>query len=120
LYGKTNTSAFDEEAVQLASVFADQTAIAIENARLVEELRRATAELEARIERRTRQLRETQAQIIRAEKLAVVGRLATSVAHEVNNPLQAIALQIELIADAALGEAACRPGNCSRGADTDL
>jgi signal transduction histidine kinase len=106
LYHKTNTNAFDDEAVQLAQVFANQTAIAIENARLVDELRQAATELEARVERRTRQLRETQAQIIRAEKLAVVGRLAASVAHEVNNPLQAIALQLELIADEELAEPA--------------
>lgn len=106
LYCKTNTNAFDDAAVQLAQVFANQTTIAIENARLVDELRQATVELEARVEQRTGQLRETQAQIIRAEKLAVVGRLAASVAHEVNNPLQAIALQLELIADEELTEPA--------------
>jgi signal transduction histidine kinase len=104
LYSKTQVNAFDDEAVRLGGVFAAQAAIAIENARLVGELRRAAAELEARVEQRTRQLRETQAQIIRAEKLAVVGRLAASVAHEVNNPLQAIALQLQLIADEGLSE----------------
>jgi signal transduction histidine kinase len=106
LYAKTNLDAFDTEAVQLAQVFADQAAIAIENARLMGELRRAAAELEARVERRTRQLRQTQAQIIRTEKLAAVGRLAASVAHEVNNPLQAIALQLDLIADEGLARPA--------------
>lgn len=99
LYSKTKTNAFDDEAMRLAGVFAAQAAIAIENARLVEELRRAAVELEARVERRTRQLRQTQAQIIQAEKMAVVGRLASSVAHEVNNPLQAIALQLQLVVD---------------------
>lgn len=102
LYGKSSTNAFDAEALRLTELFAAQVAIAIENARLVEELRRAAAELEARVERRTQQLRETQAQVIRAEKLAVVGRLVASVAHEVNNPLQAIALQLQLIANEGL------------------
>ncbi|MFQ5576780.1 MAG: sensor histidine kinase, partial [Anaerolineae bacterium] len=97
LYCKTGANAFDDQALRLAEVFAAQAAIAIENARLVEELRRAATELEARVERRTRQLQQTQAQIIQAEKMAVVGRLAASVAHEVNNPLQAIALQLKLI-----------------------
>jgi two-component system NtrC family sensor kinase len=69
-------------------------------------LRSAAAELEARVEHRTQQLRQTQAQIIRAEKLAAVGRLAASVAHEVNNPLQAIALQLDLIADEGLARPA--------------
>lgn len=106
LYCKTNMNTFDAEALRLAQVYADQAAIAIENARLVAELRRAAAELEARVEERTRQLRETQAQIIRAEKLAAAGRLAASIAHEVNNPLQAIALQLELIANEGLTEPA--------------
>lgn len=106
LYCKTQANAFGDKAVRLAQVFADQTAVAIENARLVDELRHAAAELEARVERRTQQLRETQAQIIRAEKLAVVGRLAASVAHEVNNPLQAIDLQLQLIADEGLARPA--------------
>jgi signal transduction histidine kinase len=95
-------NAFDDDALQLAQVFADQAAVFIENARLVDQLRRAAAELEARVELRTAQLREKQAQVIRAEKMAAVGRLAGSVAHEVNNPLQAIALHLQLIAEDGL------------------
>lgn len=34
--------------------------------------------------------RQTQAALIQAEKLAVTGRLAASLAHEINNPLQAV------------------------------
>ena len=41
---------FDEDQVRLLSLFADQAAIAVENARLVEALRRSNAELEARNE----------------------------------------------------------------------
>jgi signal transduction histidine kinase len=106
LFYRTGVNAFDEEAVRLAQVYADQAAIFIENARLVNELRQAAAELEIRVEQRTRELRTSQAQVIRAEKLAVVGRLAASVAHEVNNPLQAIALHLQLIAEEGLNETA--------------
>jgi len=104
LFCLSGINAFDEEALRLAQVYADQAAVFIENARLVEELKSAAAELEARVEMRTRELRDTQAQVIRAEKMAAVGRLAASVAHEVNNPLQAIALHLQLVADATSSE----------------
>ncbi|MDX1614354.1 MAG: GAF domain-containing protein [Candidatus Promineifilaceae bacterium] len=103
LFCQTGQSAFDSEALRLGQVYADQAAVFIENARLVERLRRAAAELEGRVERRTRELRDTQAQVIRAEKMAAIGRLAGSVAHEVNNPLQAVTLHLQLIADRDLG-----------------
>lgn len=102
LFCQTGTHAFDEAALQLAQVFADQAAVFLENARLVGELRHWADGLEERVVERTRQLEEKQAQIIRAEKLAAVGRLAASVAHEINNPLQAVALHLQLLADESL------------------
>ncbi len=44
--------------------------------------------------------------MLRAEKLAVAGRLAASVAHEINNPLEAVANLLYLIAHAETMEAA--------------
>lgn len=102
LFCQSGTHAFDAAALQLAQVFADQAAVFLENARLVGELRHWAAELEQRVAERTRQLEEKQAQIIRAEKLAAVGRLAASVAHEINNPLQAIAIYLQLLTDESL------------------
>jgi len=55
-----------------------------------EQLETANVELERRVERRTQELRKTQEQFMHAEKLSAIGKLAASVAHEFNNPLQAI------------------------------
>lgn len=93
------TEAFDETALQLAQVFADQAAVFLDNARLMGELRQWAEELEKRVAERTRQLEEKQAQVIQAEKAAAVGRLAASLAHEINNPLQAIALHLQLLSE---------------------
>lgn len=43
LFCQTATDAFDSEAQQLAQVYADQTAVFIENARLMDELRHRAA-----------------------------------------------------------------------------
>ncbi len=51
----------------------------------------------AELEQTTRELRATQDQLIRSEKLAGVGRLAAGVAHEIGNPLAAILGLVELL-----------------------
>jgi len=70
---------FDENDLWLLNYMAGSVAIALENARLYTELSDFARELE-----------KSQAQLVLAEKLAAMGRLAASIAHEINNPLQAI------------------------------
>jgi signal transduction histidine kinase len=46
--------------------------------------------LSIRLEERTEELQQTHAQLRHAEKLAAIGRLSASIAHEFNNPLQGV------------------------------
>ncbi len=52
-----------------------------------------------------RQLREAQAQLVQAEKLAALGQLCASVAHELRNPLTTMLMSAELLTHAGSTEA---------------
>lgn len=58
--------------------------------RLLVNEREWSAELERRVEAHVKALKDAQKRLIQSEKLAVIGQLASSLAHELNNPLQAI------------------------------
>ncbi len=51
---------------------------------------RVLAELERRVEQRRRELRSTREQLVQSDRRASLGKLAASVAHEVNNPISAV------------------------------
>jgi signal transduction histidine kinase len=59
--------------------------------------RQLSASLEAKVEERTQALRAAQNRLIQSEKLAVIGQLASSLAHELNNPLQAVESGLGLV-----------------------
>jgi len=74
-----NESPITDELAENLSIFAGYAAIAIENAR-------AYAELRSRMEGYQR----AQDELLHKERLAVVGRMAAVVAHEIRNPLVTI------------------------------
>lgn len=65
--------------------------------RMSGELADVHANLESRVEQKTRELRAAHAQMLQAEKLASIGKLAAVVAHEINNPLAGVLVYAKLL-----------------------
>jgi two-component system, NtrC family, sensor kinase len=74
---------FTDKQIELATTFADQTVIAIENVRLFDEVQARTRELAKSLE----DLRSTQDRLVQTQKLALLGQLTAGIAHEIKNPL---------------------------------
>jgi two-component system NtrC family sensor kinase len=62
-----------------------------------EEITAWAATLEKRVEQKTRELQRAQEEVLQAEKLASIGKLAAVVAHEINNPLAGILTYTKLL-----------------------
>ncbi|MBW1797578.1 MAG: PAS domain S-box protein, partial [Deltaproteobacteria bacterium] len=77
---------FSEDYVEFFTAVGNQIGMAVRNAMLYEEVNRAYQEL-----------KEAQEQVIRSEKLASLGKLSATIAHEINNPLSAVLTYIRLL-----------------------
>jgi signal transduction histidine kinase len=94
---KASGERFTADDRQLLLTLANQSSIAIENAKAFDEIAKLNETLEARVEERTRELRETQAQLMQSEKMRTLGQLVAGVAHELNNPIGFVHANLKLL-----------------------
>ncbi len=77
---------FSEDYIDFLMAAGNQIGVAIENANLYKNIK-ATYQ----------KMKRAQEQVIRSEKLASLGKLAATIAHEINNPLAAVLTYIKLM-----------------------
>lgn len=83
-----NDQSYDDNHLQLLNGISRQASLALHNAEFY-------LYLEDMVKERTAELESAQQMLFRSEKLASVGRLAASVAHEINNPLLPIQINLD-------------------------
>ncbi|MCX6071007.1 MAG: response regulator, partial [Chloroflexi bacterium] len=71
-----------------------------------DELRMLNDQLETKVKDRTEELSAMHQQLWHAAKLATVGELTASIAHELNNPLQTVSLHVESLSTRLSGDQA--------------
>jgi signal transduction histidine kinase len=76
---------------KLMEAVVQQISLALRNALLHADVVDLNINLEEKVSQRTRQLEQSRAELIARDRLATMGRLVAAIAHELNNPVGAIA-----------------------------
>jgi len=90
---KISGEVFNEDDQNMLLALSTQISVVIENAYLYNKLDQAHEEL-----------KKTQEELVRSEKLATAGELAAAVAHEIRNPLSIIGMSIQHLQDKLTSE----------------
>ncbi len=92
LPAKLSGASFHDDDLEFVSILLNQLSVALDNAGLYENEKKALAELKS-----------AQDRLIETEKLAALGTLSASIAHEVNNPLAIINNYLSIIEKLSAG-----------------
>ncbi|MEH2009268.1 sensor histidine kinase [Nostoc sp.] len=102
--GTSKTDSYKAKHLKLVSIFASQTAIAIDKAVLYEQSTQAAVQAKAQTQKLQQALNElqlAQTQLIQSEKMSSLGQLIAGVAHEINNPVNFIYGNLRYVAEYA-------------------
>jgi signal transduction histidine kinase len=111
---------FTQKQMELATTFADQAVIAMENVRLFDELRQRGEDLSQSLQ----ELRTAQDRLVQTQKLASLGQLTAGIAHEIKNPLNFVnnfsGVSIELLNELLEALGGVKVDDKTRGEVTEL
>ena len=79
-----------EDDMRLLSIISGQAAVAMENTKLYSQIDQLNQTLTEKIFEATEELQRTHKELVRKEKLALLGEMAAIVAHEIRNPLTSV------------------------------
>ncbi|MBN3909954.1 MAG: GAF domain-containing protein [Nostoc sp. NMS1] len=102
--GASKTESYKAEHLKLVSIFASQTAIAIDKALLYEQSTQAAVQAQTQTQKLQQALHDlqlAQTQLIQSEKMSSLGQLIAGVAHEINNPVNFICGNLRYVAEYA-------------------
>lgn len=102
LENNLTTGVFTQERLEVIKLLSGQIAVSLQNVSLYENLEEKVRERTAEVVRQKEaledtldQLKLTQSQLVSAEKMASLGQLTAGIAHEMNNPVNFVAANID-------------------------
>ncbi|MCB1180202.1 MAG: GHKL domain-containing protein, partial [Leptospiraceae bacterium] len=94
---KNNNQEFTKEEIEKLNEIKSVTMMSLSNAIFYEKMISLTENLEKLVKERTRELEETQSQLILSEKMASLGVMVAGIAHEINTPSGVISNSEEIL-----------------------
>lgn len=92
---KAGSADYNAEDLQLLTTLANQLAVALQKAEAFRRLEETNAKLRSTVE----ELRQAQQELAKQERLATIGRMAATIAHEVRNPLGVMKVSARTLAE---------------------